>query len=60
MGDHWMDSYLFMMTAVAATQRPSHSHLLVKDPLRLGWRCRAQECRFFKPAHEFDGIRELS
>ncbi|MFD8839845.1 hypothetical protein [Streptomyces griseofuscus] len=36
-----------------------HQHVLAKDPLRLGWQCLAQGCRFFKPAGEFDGMRTL-
>ena len=36
-----------------------HQHVLVKDPLRLGWRCDVPGCRHFKPAGEFDGIRIL-
>ena len=36
-----------------------HQHVLVKDPLRLGWRCDVPDCRHFKPAGEFDGIRIL-
>lgn len=57
--DHRMDSWLYMMSAVATLQ-PKHDHLLVKDQLRLGWRCQAQGCRFFKPAEEFEGLRVLS
>lgn len=56
MDDQWMESYLYVMTALAA-QQPRHDHLLSKDPLRLVWRCRAEGCGFTKPAHEFDGIR---
>ena len=33
-----------------------HQHLLVKDPTRLGWKCAAAGCGFFKLAEEFDGI----
>jgi hypothetical protein len=36
-----------------------HQHLLAKDPTRLGWKCTAAGCGFFKPAEEFDGIAVL-
>ena len=57
--DHRMDSWLYMMSAVAALQ-PKHDHLVVRDPLRLGWRCQAERCQFFKSAEEFDRVRVTS
>ncbi|MFM9616846.1 hypothetical protein ACKI14_02650 [Streptomyces turgidiscabies] len=58
MVDHRMDGWLYMMSAVTA-MTPLHDHLLMKDPLRLGWCCRLAGCGFFKPADEFDGITVL-
>lgn len=48
-----------MMSAVTAmsSQELAHDHLLMKDPRRLGWRCQAEGCGFFKPAHEFDAMQ---
>lgn len=43
-----------------AVDLSEHLHILVKDPLRLGWQCLASECRYFKPAGEFDGVAILS
>jgi len=36
-----------------------HGHVLAKDPMRLGWRCRLLGCGFFKPAGEFDDVTVL-
>lgn len=55
MVDHRMDSWLYIVEAVAA-MKPAHDHLLMKDPRRLGWGCRVVGCGFFKSAREFDGI----
>jgi hypothetical protein len=39
-----------------AVDLSEHLHILVKDPLRLGWQRLVPDCRYFKAAGEFDAI----
>lgn len=54
--DHMTDSWLYLVTALAAME-PPHDHLLRIDPRRLGWRCQVEGCDFFKAACEFNGMQ---
>ena len=58
--NHSVDSMRYAYGPLLGTEQLKHAHVLVKDPARLGWRCRLLGCGFFKPAEEFDGIRILS
>ena len=56
---HSLDSMVFAFGPLLGEWAEEHQHLLVKDPTRLGWKCEAAGCHFFKPAEEFDGIAVL-
>lgn len=57
--NHSLDSMVYALGPLLG-EWAEHQHLLVKDPMRLGWKCEVMGCRFFKPAKEFDGIRILA
>ena len=54
--NHSLDSMVYAFGPLLGEWAEPHQHLLVKDPMRLGWKCEIAGCRFFKPAEEFDGI----
>lgn len=55
--NHAVDSMVFALGPLLGEGwAGEHQHLLVKDPMRLGWKCEVAGCGFFKPAEEFDGI----
>lgn len=55
--NHSRDSMVFAFGPLLGETAGAHQHLLVKDPMRLGWKCGVAGCGFFKPAEEFDAIR---
>ena len=55
--NHSLDSMRYAFGPLVGWEPLEHQHVLAKDPMRLGWRCRLLECGFFKPAEEFDGMR---
>jgi hypothetical protein len=55
--NHDVDSMVYAFGPLLGEWAEQHQHLLVKDPMRLGWKCEVAGCGFFKPAGEFDGMR---
>lgn len=57
--NHSLDSMRYAWGPLLGEWAAEHQHLLVKDLMRLGWKCEVSGCRYFKPAEEFDAMRIL-